>query len=64
MSRYLYLAGGLAAMLLIVLANRVTVDTPASMDRAARASTAPGAPDDAASKAVDDLAAWPGAAGR
>jgi hypothetical protein len=61
MSRSLYFVGGLAAMLLIVLAARVTAVPPAIPDHAARTSAAPSAPGDAVAAAVDDLGAWPGA---
>jgi hypothetical protein len=71
MSRSLYLAGGLAAIFLIVLAQRVTVVPTASVGHAAATSAARKAPDDAtapparapddpAATAIDDLAAWPG----
>lgn len=61
MSRSLYFVGGLAAMLLVVFAATVTVPQP----QTSRATTAAAAPaTDPASGAIDDLAAWPAAAGR
>ena len=69
MRRYLYFAGGLATMLLIVLAQRVTVMPATSVGDAAATSAAGKAaddaaatsePDDPAATARDDLAAWPG----
>jgi hypothetical protein len=61
MSRSLYYVGGLVAMLLVVLAQPV-ITTAATAPAAARAA-APhvGAADPSA---IDDLAAWPAAAGR
>lgn len=78
MTRYLYFAGGLATMLLIiVLAQRVTVVPATSVgdaaatsaarkapEDAAATSAAPTASDDPASTAIDDLAGWPGATRR
>ena len=64
MSRYIYFVGGVAVMLLVVLAHRLSAAPAASVAAAAAHSAvvnAPDEPEDRAATAIDDLAAWPGA---
>jgi hypothetical protein len=61
MSRSLYYVGGLAAMLFVVFA--AYVGGPQAPQATAAASHATATADPAA-VAIDDLAAWPAAAGR
>ena len=69
MNRTYFFAGGLAALLLVVLAQSVGIggqsaaDTP-SPSAAANPATAPAPVPDAVSLAIEDLAAWPIAANR
>lgn len=63
MSRSLYLAGGLAAMLLVVF-TQYWVSAPPPVAEATAGVVADSSARDAATVAIDDLAAWPAAAGR
>lgn len=61
MPRSLYYVGGLAAMLLVVFAPYVTGPQSPVVDPPQAATAAPADP---AVAAIDELAAWPVAAGR
>ena len=61
MNRTYFLAGGLAALLLVVLAQSVGIG---GQSAAANPATTPAPVPDAVSLAIEDLAAWPIAANR
>ena len=67
MTRSLYFIGGLVALSLVFVAQSVVLVPAPRSGAAAQAKSAPAAaptaPHDAASVAIDDLAAWPAAAG-
>ena len=67
MTRFFYFVGGLVALTLAFVVLSVALVAPPGSGAAARAETAaavaPAAPD-ATSVAINDLAAWPAAAGR
>lgn len=67
MTRTLYLVGGLVALMLAFAAYSIVLSPPpgatAAVQAAAAHAASPTAPGDNAT-AIDDLAAWPVAAGR
>ena len=65
MNRTYFFAGGLAALLLVVLAQSVGIGGQSAADTPSPSAAANPAPvPDAVSLAIEDLAAWPIAANR